>query len=253
MSYQTDVQIPCAEAQRAVRITPDFAIVISRASSGAHQIDNRIAPIVTTHHISAADREAKPQIGPGTVVSAATVKGIFAELGMQQPMTFHDDLVLATGSDGFMWHQPPRAAHMHWLIGSKPARLLVRWPHLLFNVTTTEGLRVYAIAPKGRPKISDPLYRAPLGNIYDNATLCWGSIQQPERSITHRQQFEDAIYATNFTHANAVVLSRAAKIADDQHQRQDLFAYWKARSGNRPSAVPLSHLVTTKLRIGDLL
>lgn len=253
MSYQTEVQIPCAETQRSVHIKPDFAIVISRASSGAHQIDNRIAPIVTTHRISARDGNSKPLIGPGTVVSPATVKDIFADLGMQQPMSFHDDLVLATGSDGFMWHQPPRTAHMHWLVGSKPARFLVRWPHLLFSVTTTSGLRVYCIAPKGRPKPSDAVYRAPLGNIYDNATLCWGSIQQPERSITHRQQFEDAIYATNFTHANAAVLSRAANAATDPQHRQDLFAYWKSRSGKRPTPVPLSHLVTTNLRIGDLL
>lgn len=253
MSYQTDVSVPCMDAPRNVQIKPDLAIVISRAEAKSYGQPCRIGPIVTTHTIRTEDGSKKPQIGPGTVVSAQTVKSIFADLGMQQPMTFHDDLVLATGTDGFMWHQPPRTAHMHWRVGSTSARLLVRWPHLLFKVSATDGLRVYAITPKGRPKATDPLYRAPLGNVYDNASLCWGSINEPERSITNRQQFEDAIYATNFTHANAAVLARAARVGTDPQNRQDLFAYWKARSGKRPLPVPASHLVPTRLSIGDLL
>lgn len=252
MTYQTQVMLPCAESRRSVTIKPDLAIIVSRAESGAHDIDGRIAPIITTHRIT-SERGQSPQIGHGTIVSPANVKEMFADLGIRQPMYFHDDRVLATGADGFIWHQPPRTAPMHWRIGDQRHRLNVRWPHLLFSVSVTAGLRVYAIAPCGRPKVSDALYQAPLGNIYDNASLCWGSIQEPERTLSHRAEYEDAIYATNFTHANATVLAPDAKASGRKDGRQDLFAYWKARSANQPKPVPLQHLLRTRLCIGDLL
>lgn len=250
MSYQTDIYLPESNAARSVQIEPTLAVVISKANTGPRHDSPRIAPIITSHQVGMVD--GKPVIAAGTVVSPQSVRKIFSEIGIRQPMTWLDPSVLAVGTDGFIWHSPSRVAWMHWLVNGKPARVRAHWPHLVFSVSLTGGFRIYALADDAPPRPDTPLFRAPLGNVFEDASLCWGDVHRPDVALENRQQFEDAVFLSNFTHANTTVLSSAANCAE-RDSRQDLFGYWRSLSGRKPKAVPLEHLVATQLTVGDLL
>lgn len=253
MSYQTRIHAPGADTVRSVSVEPVAAVVISRAHCGRHHIDNAIAPILTYHGIRRGEPNAPPIIGDGTVVSAAGLLAVLSEAGFRQHMSWIDPRVLAVGTDGFIWHSPERLSWMYWKIGGNPTRLKVWWPHLVFHVNQATGLRVYAVATKSRPTTGDRLYKAPIGNVYDNASLCWGNIQEPERVLSSIPEYESAIYDTYFTHANARVLADAAKAPADDFRRQDLFRYWKARSASKARPIPVDHLLGANKTVGDLL
>jgi PRTRC genetic system protein B len=245
MSYRTAISVPKGGASEAeLKIEPQAALLVSHVSSVSQ-------PIVSRHPITV--RKGKPTIGRGMVVSTASVMELLASHGLKQPLHWCDDQLLAIGQDGFVWHQPPRIAPMWWIVGGKSVSLRVRWPHLVFSVTRSHGLQIFAHAGEQRPKPADLLYLPPLGNIYGDAGLCWGNIERPPFSPDARGQFEDAIYKSNFTHANARVLSAKAGAAVDDHDRQSLFDYWLRRSGRAPKAVPTDHLVALKLHVKDLL
>lgn len=250
MSYRTAINLKQAgSTPESVRVEPESALVISRATGVAE-------PIISQHEIIRSS--GKHTIARGNVVTLASVMRMLEAQGLRQPMTWCDDTMLAIGNDGFAWHRPSRIAPMWWLVGTDQVSLRVRWPHLIFVVSRAHEFRVYAHAGSDRPKPTDTLYLPPLGNIYDDARLCWGSIKQPQATADARGEFEDAIYKSNFTHPNANVLSKAGAkglrgIAGMSGDLPDLFTYWKRRAGRSPAAVPREHLRATKLKLRDLL
>ena len=88
--------------------------------------------------------------------------------------------------------------------GGKLHRLRVVWPSLLFVAhKSNKSLSVYGLAFKRRPKLSDPVYAAPLWNIYNSHNLCLGSARLPDEiSPISIEEMENCIFDTVFTHTN---------------------------------------------------
>lgn len=205
MGYGTTLEKYAVAPPQPSVLVPTDALVISR-------MDRSDTTVLTQHCIRMG------KLDEGVVVGAQQVPEVLRALGLSGGIEWVDDSVLASGMGGIIWYQKPCIRAMHWMLNSKSQSLRVRWPMLLFCMTYAGQFQVWAAPGSRRPNATTPLYHAPLGNIYQDATMCWGSVRVPAFRSDCRKQFEDAVYDTFFTKPN-----------HDQAVRSggDLFAVWK--------------------------
>jgi PRTRC genetic system protein B len=113
------------------------------------------------------------------------------------------DNILMMNSRKVVWFVPGKRRKMHFKLGQKKSHHEVIWPSLCFFHQVGKQLRIAAYAGSRRPKIDQPLYHAPLWNIYEHTGLCSGSCETPgSTNVDAISTWEEAIFNSYFTHAN---------------------------------------------------
>lgn len=205
MGYGTAVKMDLRPAALPV-ITPCEALVISRVSTTS-------ASILTQHRI------LDGALDEGRLVGAEQLPEVLRSLGLSGGIDWVDERVLASGMGGIAWYQPGAVRPMYWRLNSTSVTLRVKWPTLVFVMSYAGRFRVFATEDSKRPGPRTPLFHAPLGNIYQDGSMCWGNIPTPGFSARNRNAFESGVYDTYFTKPN-----HAAAVTNGA---EDLFAVWK--------------------------
>lgn len=111
--------------------------------------------------------------------------------------------LMLINSQKMVWYVPSKLRTMHIKSGDKVLHIKLKWPSLIFQADSSGRLKVAAYAGTGRPKLSQPLYHAPLWNIYADTRLCSGSATTTDIiSINSMKVWEEAVFDTVFTHSN---------------------------------------------------
>ncbi|MGH7216104.1 MAG: PRTRC system protein B [Nitrospiraceae bacterium] len=71
------------------------------------------------------------------------------------------------------------------------------------GVSGANGVFVFATDRNERPGPDAAIYRAPLLNVSDNGTVCWGDGQRPKtRNVEDVEEWERLLFSSQFTHVN---------------------------------------------------
>lgn len=122
-----------------------------------------------------------PQYGAGFPADAAYL-GRMLQGDTPPRLGFLNPRLLAVGESEAAWWSPPGRHTPFFAGGRKMDRFSgveITMPALLYHVRGRQ-LRIRALACRGRPRRGTPLYVAPLWNIYQNGTLCMGSMPVPD-------------------------------------------------------------------------
>lgn len=102
-----------------------------------------------------------------------------------------------------VWYVPSKIRTMHIKAGDKTLHLKIKWPSLVFCADSHGRLKIAAYAGTGRPNLTQPLYHAPLWNIYGDTRLCAGGAETTNIiAVSSMKIWEDAVFETVFTHSN---------------------------------------------------
>lgn len=214
MNYGTSIHVGSYGSPRpsAPKVVPVKALVIS-------SIEGTQRSVLTVHSIRGL------KLSEGSVVDQTAVPEIVGSLGLLGGIGWCDDTILACGAAGVVWYRKAAVRPMNWNVNGQHITRRVRWPTLVFRMGFAGTFHVWAVAGDGRPAASAPLYHAPLANIYDNATMCWGTVPVPAFTMESIPAFEAAVFDTFFTKAN-----HGRVLASED--RDDLQSAWK-RAGTK--------------------
>lgn len=144
--------------------------------------------------------------------------------------------LLYQSSQVLCWYRPAsKKPEPMWFRQSGQIKLMVLYPTLVF--VKSEGLRVYAALTRHVDR-NTKLYHAPLCNVNDCGSLCFGSADRPSSRDSVSQQIatcEAAIFETNFSHTSGSKSFRGA-YGTEAH-----IAKWRqlADAGKAPSTKDL--------------
>ncbi|WP_445768454.1 hypothetical protein [Rheinheimera sp.] len=134
---------------------------------------------------------------------------------------------------------------------NKVTHIKAKLPTLVFVEHKTQ-LYIFA-ASSNKVARSTPLYHAPLCNINEKGSLCFGTADAPDRKDTlavRMKKHEDAVLTTNFSHINCKktfkVLSRKNHDTNEHIEQWQVFE----ASGLRPKA---SDLVKCNATLEDVI
>ena len=159
--------------------------------------------------------------------------------------------VLSHSSAQLAWYVPGRPRRM-WFRGAKRSKgLTVPWPTLAFRARQGK-LSIAALAHARRPGASDPLFHAPLMNIFDDTGLCPGTATLPHgHSLADRAQFEAAVFETAFSHVNHTRTLRRSH--DAEIENVDHVRFWEQLARQRTQRFPVRALVPLKQTLSQWL
>jgi PRTRC genetic system protein B len=223
-----------------VRVTPRWALVCSDINA-LSQDRSTPSGLFTTHDISTASN-GDFRLSAGHPADRADALDLLARLAGQS-MAFLPENVIAYGPQGFAWTAPAAVRPMRFRVGKTSLRFRVPWPELLF-VAGEGSLGVYARQQGGRPKANEPLFHAPLANIFDDGGLCWGTIKPPRLSLKSLNEYEHAVFATNFTEANH------RKVIRDYDDKKGIHSFWRGLQDR--AAFPVDALCAFGRTVGQV-
>jgi len=190
---------------------------------------------LTVHDIKDTDKGAV--MGVGRIMSEADKQELKDYLNGEHNIRdcWIPENVMMLNSSQMVWYKPAHKRMMHFKVKGKSHAVELMWPSLIFQATP-HGLRVAAYAGKGRPKLDQPLYHAPIWNIYSDGRLCTGSADTTSIiSVESMKIWETAIYDTIFTHSNHVNViahhTKKQKFAPVSDARYLKFIKAKAKKG----------------------
>jgi PRTRC genetic system protein B len=164
-------------------------------------------PFVTMHDVIHEEGEAR--LGPAQLLTPQILSSILSRLGHSLSAEILPESVIARTSDMVVWWSPAAVRPMFFLDrGDEALRVLSgkRFPHppLLFRASG-DRLWIRALAENKRPVSGSKLCMAPYWNCYDNAAVCTGSMQIPQRqSVAAIPLWEKAFFESAFSHAAGV-------------------------------------------------
>lgn len=190
---------------------------------------------LTVHDIKSTDKGAV--MGAGRIMSEADKQELKDFLNGEHSIRdcWLPENLMMMNSTQMVWYVPAKKRPMYFGTGSHAFSVEVMWPSLIF-CQSSGTLNVAAYAGKGRPKLTQKLYHAPLWNVYSTTRLCSGSADTTSIiGLDAMKVWEEAIFNTNFTHSNhSNVIARHTKseryasVSDKHYQR---FIKNKAKSG----------------------
>jgi len=146
-------------------------------------------------------------------------------------------------------YRQPQRTRLHIEGTTKPFN--VPLPGLIFVRQTNGEYSVnYAIyAVKHRPtSFDEPLYAAPLPNVYDSGSICWGSVRQASKEALASTSLEEdwaLLLGTPFNNHSVHGRSKS-------HPR-DIREKYADMEKRRSRVYPISDLIPTKRTLGSLL
>lgn len=227
---------------KTVGVEPSFALVFYKSVGGQSVLN------VTRHAISNENK-----LSLGRIVSPqALVKELSGAIGRDATDTILPSNVLINAPDRIIWHTPRFVGDMWFRLGSKPTRLRVEWPPLLYIVKTTERrMNVFALGSNSRPTGKSKLYHAPLMNLDEHGSLCLGTAHLP-RSITidDLEACQASLVESQFTHTNHTMTLKGGA-TNTTH-----FAFWKSKAAKGkqgPGRVKASEMQPLGKTLGGIL
>ena len=142
-----------------------------------------------------------PEYGAGRPADAAYIARMLQRDTPARLSLVDRRLIAVSENEAAWWAPAGRQAPFFTRTGAmgKHSGKAVSMPALIYHVRN-RVLRVRALACRGRPSPSTPLYVAPLWNIYRNGTLCMGSMPVPEGPPADRiDAWERAFWDSAFT------------------------------------------------------
>lgn len=156
----------------------------------------------TTHEVEHSDSGV--QLGAGRLLSLEDQQNLLQILlgALSKENGFLSNEVLSHSPAQIAWYVPGRRRPMWFRDGARTQRFNVPWPTLVFRVR--EGrLALVALSRAKRPKAQDPVFHAPLMNVFVNTELCVGSATAPQGwSLAQRGGYEKLVFDTAFAHVN---------------------------------------------------
>lgn len=223
-----------------------------------HTSDARDLALVTAHEVI-RDRSGQSHIGPGRVALPADEARLAALLSTRNrrgrimltppSVIYHDESALA-------WWMPPACRPMFLRTqDGNQHEPVVRWPSLV-GVVVGRKLHIVAIDSQERPTLHDPVFHAPLGNVYSDTSVCTGSARLPTTAaVTEVDGWISVVTNTYFTHDNhSGVLAKPKGKKKKSSRTSNYMAtdYWAQRDGiNDP--MPSTDLVPLDLTLGEWL
>lgn len=217
---------------------------LQELDSSSYNAQSTVA--LTVHDIKQTDKE--PVMGVGQLFSEADKQELKDYLNGEHSIRdcWLPENLMMMNSSQMVWYVPAKKREMYFRKGDKPFSLNVAFPSLIFRFSGG-SLSVAAYVGRGRPKLTQKLYHAPLWNIYQNTRLCTGTADTTNIiGIEAMKVWEDAVFETVFSHSNHPhVIARHTKskkyaeVSDPQYLR---FIKSKAKSGETIKAndmVPL--------------
>jgi PRTRC genetic system protein B len=205
----------------------------------------------TTHAIEQSDSGVR--LGAGRLLALEDQQALLNILlgALSAESAFLPPEILSHSPAQLAWYVPGTVRPMWFRDARQTRRLPVPWPTLVFRVRE-ERLSLAALGRSRRPNAEDPLFHAPLMNVFDNTELCAGNAKLPRGwSLAHRSAYERAVFDTAFTHVNHRRTLRAAKggpITTAEHLR-----FWRELSGGPRRRFPSAALVTLNQSLGKWL
>ena len=158
---------------------------------------------------------------------------------------------LYSGSSQLAWWTKADRRPMRFVAGKRTLSVDAPWPRLLFIVQSNGWLRCFALKT-GRVDKRSKVFHAPLMNFNAAGVMCFGNVSVPAFGWQHRQQWEEAVTESRFSHVNHGYTLRLpgstgrAEVSSAEHLR-----FWKGLRG--AARFPSNALVDTGLRVGDLI
>ncbi len=155
------------------------------------------------HDLSA--EEGQVQVGVGRPVSAAelmeALEGVTSSGSVDEwERGFVPKGVFYMTQRWVGWEVPARPA----LLRIKKEEIIAPLPRLLL-FSDGEDLRVCAVRHRAKLGAETPVFHAPLLNVYQNGSVCWGSVRKPKSSSVRevdQKAWEAALIDSVGTHIN---------------------------------------------------
>lgn len=184
-------------SQESLDMLDDYERLSYAGSNVGHGVAITVHDIKQTEHGSV--------MGAGRLMTDADKQFLKDHLSGEQELRdcWLPQNLMMMNSDQMIWYVPSRKRSMYFKQSGKSIKLDVVWPSLVFRFTASGTLYVAAYAGKGAPKLSQPLYHAPIWNIYADTRLCAGTAETTNIiGIEAMRVWETAIFDTVFTHSN---------------------------------------------------
>lgn len=207
------------------------------------EVNHNTGISITVHDIKQAPTGSV--IGAGRVMSETDKQEIRDFLNGEDAIknAWLPENLMMLNSQRMVWYVPAQKRPMHFRTDKgKPLTLNVWYPSLVFCFNGS-SLSVAAYAGQGRPSLTQPLYHAPLWNIYSTTRLCAGNSDTTNIiSVEAMAVWEEAIFNTLYSHANhnRVLASFDGKSKDDPAYIR--FIKQKAKSGDKFKASEMTPL-----------
>ena len=164
--------------------------------------DADVGVILLQHPLSGKD--GRIEIGAGKPISINdlmdALDGLRRNDAAENSVGFVPKGVFYMTQSWIGWEVPARFT----LLRIKKQEVMVPLPRLLL-FSNGEDLRVCAVRHRAKLEASTPVYHAPLLNVYDGGTICWGSVKKPRSASIHdldRKAWEVALIESVGTHVN---------------------------------------------------
>lgn len=225
-----------------------LALIVHEGRETEH---NLIDYALTSHEIT--ETPTGIDLGPGRLLGTLDHQRLLDVLLHTQgdANAFLPPEVLSHGSAQLAWYVPGRPRRM-WFRGAQRSKCLtVPWPTLAFRARQGR-LSIAALAQTRRPQASDPLFHAPLMNIFSDTGLCPGTANLPPgHGLADRTQFEAAVFDTAFSHVNhthTLCSSPGGAVETTEHLR-----FWENLARKHAKRFPVRALVPLKQTLSQWL
>ncbi|MCY1704010.1 PRTRC system protein B [Deinococcus sp. SL84] len=142
---------------------------------------------------------------------AAVTDTFFAELAQRahSSLMFLPGEVLGFSTHEMIWWEPAKKRGLFFHESSSvQIQEPIPLPALLFQVTATGAMSVYALNGDARPDLDTQLYHAPLMNVFGNQQVCLGSTELPDHLDPRRTaEYSEAYFRSAFTHGRPQLLT----------------------------------------------
>ena len=183
----------------------------SRLSQAILLYKNRRGASFATVHPIVKDENDGASIGAGCPFDEKALKRLASDLAssLRIKSGILPSNVLSVGGDHIMWWSPPsrrtyffntRQDATGHNVGNRCGEALT--PSLIF-VVYRGSMSVFAVKGKTRPDADTPIFHAPLMNVYEDGTLCMGSMSKPNSTLAESiSKWEQGFWDSAFSHPN---------------------------------------------------
>lgn len=194
---------------------PSCAVVFYTADG-----KNQNSSYATYHAVREAGQ--KFELGPGTSLTTKNLLKLAeqAAKGLKHATEILPPNVLVANDKLLVWWTPASQQFMSFDISMHselPGRKrlqgvsgMVPVPALVFALRRDRvhggallGMQIHALADNSRPEPGTKLFRAPLMNVNDQGSVCWGDGRKPKgRAVTDISAWQSLFFSSVFTHYN---------------------------------------------------
>lgn len=237
----------------ASEFVPKQAVVFFEGKGGGGEF-------ATIHSVNADG--AGHRLGPGRPITAEAMKAVATQFAKQlrAKETILREQVLLSNDDLLVWWTPACTRlcffDIDWHKGAlgrdrlqgRNANLPI--PPLVWALKRTkgqgawQGVFVWALEHNVRPEDDTALYRAPLLNINNDGTVCWGNgTIPPNRDQKHIEVWQEAFFASVFSHYNETTPFKGAEAYEVLADMVD----------NPPATFPVDRLIPMSKSLGTVV